>query len=125
VPGRGRPIHEDTTDALWTAVLGLPLFLPLLVVATFAGESREGLWRVWLVRAGMSLFFWLSAWAAAVPRLRELGRRGVWLPPGLQRWPVLAAAGYVAAVMLVTAVAWAGIVFGLARALQSVRLIRG
>jgi hypothetical protein len=123
MPGRGRPTHEQTTEALWTQVLGFPLFLPFMVVATFLGVAREGPWRVWLVRTGMSLFFWLVAWSVAVPRLRELGRRGTWLPPGLQRWPVLASGGYVAAVMLAAAVAWAGIGIGLPWALQSSGLI--
>jgi hypothetical protein len=94
-------------------------------VISFFGESRGGPWRAWSVRAGMSLFLWFLAWSVAVPRLRELGRRGRWLPPGLQQRPFLAAAGYVAAVMIAATLAWTGIVFGLAWALRSGGLIRG
>ncbi len=125
MPGRGRPIREETTNSLWWDILSLPLLLALMmIVPTFASESGEGPWPLWLVCSVLSVFCWLLSFGVAVPRVRELGRRGEWLPPGLKQRPVLATAGYVAALMLAGGVAEAGVVFGLAWALPSSGLIR-
>lgn len=92
MPGRPRPVERETVEGLWATMLVVPLILSCMVVTTFLGESDGPPWQNWAVRGAVVLVAWLFAWAAVVDRVRELRRRGCWVPPGAGRPWLLAAA---------------------------------
>ncbi|MGL4423648.1 MAG: hypothetical protein ACRCZF_23530, partial [Gemmataceae bacterium] len=86
--------------ALWGGIAALPIFGGVLVGATLVGTPRPGsLLPGWAATLLVAAFVWFLGWLLARRRLRELNRRGVWVPPGTVTRPAWAAAG-VAAVMV-------------------------
>jgi hypothetical protein len=110
----GTPIHKRSVQELWVDTLGFPLFCALMLAATFVGQSSDPAWRMWLVRGGIALFFWLIGWLSAATSFSELQRRGCWLPFGASQRPWLAAALFVAVVLVLAAFLWWALVSGLA-----------
>jgi hypothetical protein len=85
-------LNEDERG-LWWALIVAPLFFGVVAVAlpltSTPVEGDEG------GKAGFILgsLAFLGIWATAVsrPLLKELARRGEWVPPGTARCPVLVA----------------------------------
>ena len=107
MPGRPRPVERETVEGLWATVVLVPLLLSCLVVATFLGKSAGPPWQNWAVRGAVALVALVFARAAVGDRVRELRRRGRWVPPGASRPWLLAAA-----LILAFGSAVAGLVFG-------------
>ena len=82
---------------------------------TFAGQTDDPAWSVWALRAFIALFFGSFGSVTAAMCFRELRRRGAWVPPGVARHPWLAPAGYVAALLPISAAVITGFVAGVER----------
>jgi hypothetical protein len=105
MPGGGPVVRpNDTVETLWIGMIFEPLFGGLFIAVTFAGRSDDPVWQLWALRTFIALFFWGFGSATAFVIFRELRRRGHWVPPGLTRWPRLAAIGYAAAMVLAASV---------------------
>jgi hypothetical protein len=83
---------------LWISILGFPIFISPMIAFTFDGTPTPGspAWTIWSLR----VLLVLAGYAIAAPCLKELRRRGAWVPPGVQTYPWLAAFGYVVTIML-------------------------
>jgi hypothetical protein len=109
MPGGGPVVRpSDTVGTLWFGMVFEPFFGGLFLAVTFAGRTDDPAWKLWAVRALIALFFWGFGSATAFVIFRELRRRGQWVPPGLTRWPRLAAAAYAAVMLLAASVVLAG-----------------
>jgi hypothetical protein len=95
MPGvREKPLHLQSTTDLWIAIAAIPVFLSFFVALPFlatAGHSWLGpFWGpFWLALVWFG-FFTVQGVFGIPPRLKELCRRGAWVPPGTARRPVLA-----------------------------------
>jgi hypothetical protein len=89
--GREKPLHLQTTRDLWVGIICFPAFgsffvaVPLVLGTPVGGSWRSTLWIVLLFGG----FFTLAGVLLGVPRLKELCRRGTWVPPGVARQPIL------------------------------------
>lgn len=73
--GRERPLPVQSADELWAAVVLPPVFVGLLLLATFLGRSEDPAWRIWLGRSLTAAFLAGGVWFVSRPRWRELRRR--------------------------------------------------
>jgi len=93
--GRAKPLHLQRTGELWSGIVGLPMFgsffvgLPLVFGPLWLGLLLGGL----ITLVGV---------VVDVPTLRELRRRGAWVPPGTARHPVLVSVVLVFLIMSAT-----------------------
>ena len=90
VPGAAPP--PQTAGDLWAVIIAPPAlvglyFSGLLINAPPEGGEWSGVWEV----LGGIVFLGLWAVAMSKPFLRELARRGGWVPPGTARRPALVA----------------------------------
>lgn len=90
MPGRGKPPHLQSVSDLWSVIIGFSifggLFLGVTLACTWANRSAS-FWPAFLV--GGFVVVW--AIVPSVVCARELVRRGVWVPPGMARHPILMA----------------------------------
>jgi len=79
---RAVPGPQTPTD-LWAMIIGPAVLVGLAIYGPFWADS-------WLILGGI---VFLGIWAVAMsnPFLRELTRRGEWVPPGTARHPALVA----------------------------------
>jgi hypothetical protein len=84
-------LNQDERGLLWAFIVAPPFFAVLGVGLALTSISVDGPGgRVGLLLASLAF---LGIWATAVsrPLLKELARRGEWVPPGTARQPVLVA----------------------------------
>jgi hypothetical protein len=87
--GREKPLHLQSTSDLWVGIIGFPAFGSFFVAVPLVGTPVSGSWsRLWIVLF-LGGFFTLTGVLLGVPRLKELRRRGAWVPPGVTWQPVL------------------------------------
>lgn len=109
--GREKPLHLQSTSDLWVGIIGFPAFgsffvaVPLVLGTPVGGSWWSMLWMVLL----FSGLFMLAGALVGVPRLKELRRRGEWVPPGMAWQPALVS---IVLVFLIMAVAIAIIFVG-------------
>src|SRR5262249_27670845 len=88
--GREKPLHLQPASELWVGILGVPVFGSFFVAVPVLGTPVGGWWgRTFLVGVCLVGVFTLAGVLGGVPRLKELRRRGAWVPPGMARQPVL------------------------------------
>jgi hypothetical protein len=104
--GREKPLHLQSTTDLWVAIVAVPGFGSFFVAVPLLGTPVNGSrWSVlWIVPLFIACFTLVGV-VVCVPHLKELRRRGAWVPPGVTRRPVL---GSIVLVLLILA---AGVVF--------------
>jgi hypothetical protein len=96
----GDPLERETVADLWIAIIVMPVFGGMIASVPLA--CREGgSWGSLLVVLLLGGFFMIGALVMGVPRLEELRRRGVWVPPGTDRRPVLVAVALALLLMVV------------------------
>ena len=84
-------LNTDERGRLWAFIIAPPFFAILGVALALTSTSVEGPGgRVGLILGSLAFF---GIWATAVsrPLLKELARRGEWVPPGTARHPLLVA----------------------------------
>jgi hypothetical protein len=88
--GREKPLHLQSTTDLWMGIVPVPVFGSFFVAVPLLGTPVNGSsWStLWLVPFVVG-FFTLAGVLGSVPRLKELRRRGEWVPPGMAGQPVL------------------------------------
>lgn len=84
-------LNEDELGRLWAFIVAFPFFAVLGVGLGLTSTSVDGPGGRFGLILGSLAF--LVLWAAAVsrPLLKELARRGAWVPPGTTRHPLLVA----------------------------------
>jgi hypothetical protein len=113
MPGRGRGPGRQSVSELWSGIVGFStfggVFLGVILVGALSDPSAPS-WPLLLV--GGFVVVW-----ATVPNvvyIRELVRRGAWVPPGTARYPTPMAVA-LSALLLAVGVAWDVAVVGIAQ----------
>lgn len=90
--GREKPLHLQSTTDLWVGICGIPAFGSFFLAVPLMGTPVDRSWS-WWHPLGLELlfigFFTLGGVLGGVSRLKELHRRGAWVPRGTARHPVL------------------------------------
>jgi len=109
LPG-ARTMRQEPVYGVWFGAVWPACFLGIFVGMVFALRADGPAWEIWGGRAAVTLFCWVMSFLPAAFSVRELRRRGVWLPPGATRWPWLASAVYAAVMLLISTVVIVGFV---------------
>jgi hypothetical protein len=115
MPGRGKGPGRQSVRELWEGMVGFSLFGGLLLGLTLIGLWSGRAAPFWPLLVGGCTVLW-----ATVPNVisvRELVRRGAWVPPGTARHPTVMAVAW-SALLLAVGVAVVGVIVGLAQVID-------
>jgi hypothetical protein len=97
-------IERESVSGLWVGMILMTVFVGLFVTVPLVGTPTDGnYWSKFIAIPVIGAFCLAFATAVVWKNLKELARRGAWVPPGAERYPIRVAVA-TAAVLIATTV---------------------